>query len=449
MSPSSSSLISTREFDSIIWNPSWTSKPSSMTKLRSDSPICRRIVLAFLDFIRSVEPPPGVDLEGLDVVKDCLEEVFKVNTSNSNDGIQPGLLADLFSSEVAKPRGLELDSVAEAIECTPCTSSSPHQSMHKDQHDEQSTSGGISKDELFGKFYAALDRSNFFLTSQGEVEDPAQVAKATRFFDDAYKEMEKSQMQIFDLSNLAEALKLKGNQSMQLQLYSEAAEIYTCAIALDEKNAVYYCNRAAAYTQINRYDEAIEDCLKSIEIDPSYSKAYSRLGLVYYAQGKYDEALSKGFLKALQLDPDNNTTRNNIQLAQQKLMERHQRAESDWNTRPCHGQGSSSQQQATGSSNSGTTFTSFSTNAPLPPDLANLIRNMAASASGYQTHPDSRNDHAQEPEIDGIRVEANVNLGDAPGQLPGQMSDVLRTVMGMFTSQFQPENNRPPATDES
>lgn len=34
-----------------------------------------------------------------------------------------------------------------------------------------------------------------------------------------------------------------GNQSMQLQLYSEAAEIYACAIALDEKNAVYYCNR--------------------------------------------------------------------------------------------------------------------------------------------------------------------------------------------------------------
>lgn len=76
-----------------------------------------------------VEPAPGVDLEGLDVVKDCLEEVFKVNTSSSNDGIQPGLLADLFSSEVAKSRGLELDSVPEAIECTPCTSSSSHQSM--------------------------------------------------------------------------------------------------------------------------------------------------------------------------------------------------------------------------------------------------------------------------------------------------------------------------------
>ena len=47
--------------------------------------------------------------------------------------------------------------------------------------------GGISKDELFGKFYAALDKGNFFMTSQGEVEDPAQVAKATCFFDDAYK----------------------------------------------------------------------------------------------------------------------------------------------------------------------------------------------------------------------------------------------------------------------
>lgn len=45
--------------------------------------------------------------------------------------------------------------------------------------------GGDSKDELLGKFFAALDKINFFKTSQDEVEDPAQLAKATKFFNDA------------------------------------------------------------------------------------------------------------------------------------------------------------------------------------------------------------------------------------------------------------------------
>lgn len=34
-----------------------------------------------------------------------------------------------------------------------------------------------------------------------------------------------------------------GNKAMQLKMYSDAVEFYNCAIALCEKNAVYYCNR--------------------------------------------------------------------------------------------------------------------------------------------------------------------------------------------------------------
>ncbi|KAJ0969538.1 hypothetical protein J5N97_022415 [Dioscorea zingiberensis] len=402
-----------------------------MAKLRSDSPLCRRIVLAFLDFIRSVEPAPGVDLEGLDVVKDCLEDVFMLDTSSCNGEIQPGLLADFFRSlEVAKPQGFELDSMPKAMECTPCTASASQQTEHKDLYDEQNASGAISKDELFGKFYAALDKSNFFMSSQGEIEDPAQVAKATHFFDDAYKVMEKPQLEIFNLSNLAEALKSKGNESLQRQLYSEAIDLYTCAIALSEKNAVYYCNRAAAYTHIHKYAEAIQDCLKSIEIDPSYSKAYSRLGLAYYAQGKYDDALNKGFLKALQLDPDNNSIRENIQVAQKKLLEQHRQAESDRNTRASQAQAPHSQPQAAGSTYSGSSFTSFSMNAPLSPDFANILRNMTASVPSHGQEPESNNNV-------GMNGGTNLNLN----QLPGHVSDVLGSVMRLFSSQLQPQDN--------
>lgn len=41
---------------------------------------------------------PGVDSEAIDVVRDCLEDVFKLDSS-SCEKICPGLLMDLFTSE--------------------------------------------------------------------------------------------------------------------------------------------------------------------------------------------------------------------------------------------------------------------------------------------------------------------------------------------------------------
>ena len=42
-----------------------------------------------------------------------------------------------------------------------------------------------SGDELFAKFYAALDEINFFKTSPVGAEDPGLLSKATQYFDDA------------------------------------------------------------------------------------------------------------------------------------------------------------------------------------------------------------------------------------------------------------------------
>jgi small glutamine-rich tetratricopeptide repeat-containing protein alpha len=50
------------------------------------------------------------------------------------------------------------------------------------------------------------------------------------------------------------------------------------AIELDGRNAVYFCNRAAAHSKLNQHQFAIDDCKKAITIDPLYSKAYGRMG---------------------------------------------------------------------------------------------------------------------------------------------------------------------------
>jgi len=54
--------------------------------------------------------------------------------------------------------------------------------------------------------------------------------------------------------------------------------IFIRAIELDGRNAVYYCNRAAAHSKLNQHQAAIDDCKKAIAIDPLYSKAYGRMG---------------------------------------------------------------------------------------------------------------------------------------------------------------------------
>ncbi|XP_077236129.1 tetratricopeptide repeat (TPR)-like superfamily protein isoform X4 [Tasmannia lanceolata] len=338
-----------------------------MASLRTDSPTCRRIVSAFLDFLKSVEAAPGVDLEGLEVVKECLEAVFKIDSSSVNDETQSGLLIDFFSSLDANT-----------------------------QHDLKSDMDLATTSMNAPSMLSAQNTANGNLSeSRGCTQYPHVL----------------------------------GNKAMHSKLYSEAIELYTCAIALCQNNAVYYCNRAAAYTQIHKYIEAIADCNKSIEIDPSYNKAYSRLGMAYYAQGNYCDAINKGYLKALELDPTSDSIRENIRVAEQKLNKEIQQTERDQNTGPSHTQENSSR-------NRGAPSMQF--NSALPVDLANILMNMASNAyQGQNTQDRPQNgdeEGSNEPEIS-INGNISVNFGEVPDELTG----TWRSVMEMFSSAHGPQ----------
>lgn len=102
----------------------------------------------------------------------------------------------------------------------------------------------------------------------------------------------------------AEEFKSLGNKKVIEKNYTEAVKLYSQAIDLVGGNAVYYANRAAAYSQLNDQDNAIKDSLKSAEIDPSYAKAYSRLGHAYYCKEEFSKAI-EAYEKASGLDPNN------------------------------------------------------------------------------------------------------------------------------------------------
>ncbi|AGO11265.1 AaceriACR005Wp [[Ashbya] aceris (nom. inval.)] len=104
----------------------------------------------------------------------------------------------------------------------------------------------------------------------------------------------------------AEVLKLEGNRAMASKDYDTAIEKYTAAIEVLPTDAVYYANRAAAYSSLQQYEKAVEDAKKATEVDPSYSKGFSRLGYAKYALGKHEEAL-EAYKKVLDIEGDNAT----------------------------------------------------------------------------------------------------------------------------------------------
>ncbi|XP_015885695.2 uncharacterized protein LOC107421063 [Ziziphus jujuba] len=414
--------------------------------LKTDSPISRRIVRAFLDFLNSVEPAPGVDLEGIEVARECLQDVFRLGSSAADEQTKPDSLVDIFSS-------VGTDKLKEKLDHGSISVDAPSSSLQNDSDSNLSrapmgeawtskpNASGVSKDELFGQFFAALEKIHFFRTMPDGSDDPVRIDKATQLFHDVLTEMEKSGCRDFNPKNLADTFKSQGNKAMQLKQYSDAIELYNCAIALSESNAVYYCNRAAAYTQVHKYTEAIRDCLKSIEIDPNYSKAYSRLGLAYYAQGNYRDAINKGFKKALQLDPNNESVKENILVAEQKLREEQQRAERDQNTRSAGQSDPGHHNQSTGggsrSHSAPPPFTSIPFDmSSLPSDFANMFMNMASNAnqgqhsqSGQGDDGNNVNNGSDDP---GIRIGGNINLNFGE-QMPEELAGTLRSLVDMFS----------------
>ncbi|KAI9255177.1 hypothetical protein BDA99DRAFT_442302 [Phascolomyces articulosus] len=116
----------------------------------------------------------------------------------------------------------------------------------------------------------------------------------------------------------AEELKAAGNRKVAERNYPEAIKLYTEAIQINGAQAVYYANRAAAYSQQGDYDKAVSDANSAIEIDPKYSKGYSRLGHALFCQQKYQEAVD-AYEQGLALDPENATIKSSMATAKSKI----------------------------------------------------------------------------------------------------------------------------------
>jgi len=118
--------------------------------------------------------------------------------------------------------------------------------------------------------------------------------------------------------NEAETHKNLGNEEMKSGKIEEAMENYTQAINLDGRNAVYFCNRAAAHLRLNNLDKALRDCQIAIQLNRTYARAYGRMGVTYSTMNDNLRAYAC-YRKAFELEPDNESYMNNLRVAQENL----------------------------------------------------------------------------------------------------------------------------------
>ncbi|CAH9130642.1 unnamed protein product [Cuscuta epithymum] len=102
----------------------------------------------------------------------------------------------------------------------------------------------------------------------------------------------------------SELLKEKGNAAYKGKQWNKAVSYYTEAIKLNDVNATYYSNRAAAYLEMGCFQQAVNDCTNAISLDKKNVKAYLRRGTARESLLFYNEAL-QDFRYALVLEPKN------------------------------------------------------------------------------------------------------------------------------------------------
>ncbi|XP_078344263.1 uncharacterized protein LOC144629891 [Oculina patagonica] len=74
----------------------------------------------------------------------------------------------------------------------------------------------------------------------------------------------------------AEQLREKGNLAVKSNMFKEALDLYSSAIALSSGDYRLFCNRALCHLKLDQPLNALDDCQKCLSLEPYYSKALQR-----------------------------------------------------------------------------------------------------------------------------------------------------------------------------
>lgn len=157
-----------------------------------------------------------------------------------------------------------------------------------------------------------------FEISEDSLIDPSLVPDLLSLFNGSKTKTSGSESKSKSVIEAAERQKVLGNEFVAAKKPTEAVECYTKAIELDATNAIYFSNRAAAWSMLEEHFKALEDAKMSCELNPMYSKAFNRLGKAHLALGEPEEA-KFAFERALQLEPNDLNIKNSLEAANRAI----------------------------------------------------------------------------------------------------------------------------------
>lgn len=195
----------------------------------------------------------------------------------------------------------------------------------------------------------------------------------------------------------AETLKLEGNRAMAAKTFQDAVDAYSKAIELNPSNAIYFSNRAAAYSSLRDHEKAIVDATKALEVDPNYSKAYSRLGLAHYALGDA-QASMEAYKNGLDIEGEkpSDAMKRGYETAKKRVEE-----ELDGGSAADDALSETPKDRSTPDANPGAGFGGFPGMGGGFPDLSALMNNpqIAQMAQNLMSNPSALNEIMNNPQM--------------------------------------------------
>lgn len=276
----------------------------------------KRLAFAIAEFLLKVKQDQEaneVERESLDFALDRIQQAFHINVESEEEkekwstGIP---LEKLFNISSMIGQNPAMRSMAQSVlnAAPPNTTSSDSSAMEVEEE----------KDDFEDKLAEYLEKLRsvgyFKGAEEGSDEEKRRIDRAREKLKTRLEEDKKVR------EEAAEAKKNEGNALLSERKFEEAIQAYTEAIELNPKNAIYFANRAAAYSHIRDHDNAVKDCNSAIKCDPNYVKAYSRLGLAHFSLKQYPEAV-KAYTTALSLEPDNVAVKESLSIAVKKMGE--------------------------------------------------------------------------------------------------------------------------------
>ncbi|XP_010546404.1 PREDICTED: inactive TPR repeat-containing thioredoxin TTL3-like [Tarenaya hassleriana] len=193
---------------------------------------------------------------------------------------------------------------------------------HQEADDAMSRNPNFDS-ETSTKYYGAIGYAGFLAVwaqvhmSCGRFEEAMEAIQRASKLDGNNREVQT----VMRRAQAVTSARSRGNELFKAGRFEEASAAYGDGLAIDPKNSVLLCNRAACRSKLSHFDKAVEDCSAALALRPGYVKARLRRADCNARMGNWEKAVEDYEILKEQIPEDEEVERG-LSEAKQQLMKR-------------------------------------------------------------------------------------------------------------------------------